>query len=224
MVVTQNRSIDEGLVLYLPMTEGTGTKVFDRSQYGNHGTFLTGTEVPTWVTGKDSLGKALSFDGGDGVTISDSPSLRVTNDITLSVWFKKTDFAGTQMIIDSYDGGSGYCTLYISGNTPRFSIRDSDGNSLSVDFDDTITVVDVWHHIVGVRGDGEFKIFWNGRRQDDSVVDTYAQINSDGDWGICKQLVGSDYYFNGVVQDLRIYNRGLSDNEVRTLYNMRRRV
>ncbi len=42
----------DGIVIWLPMNEGAGTSVFDRSSYGQTGTFIGG---PTWADGFDFL-------------------------------------------------------------------------------------------------------------------------------------------------------------------------
>jgi prepilin-type N-terminal cleavage/methylation domain-containing protein len=70
---------DNGLVLYLPFEEGSGTSTRDLSGHNNDGTLYNG---PTWVEGK--LGKALSFDGVDDyVDCGNGESLRPRNAITV---------------------------------------------------------------------------------------------------------------------------------------------
>ncbi len=63
----------EGLVLWLPMTEGAGTVVRDQSKYQNNGVFGAGAAAPSWVTGRDGL-PSLDFDGGgDYVALPTNP-------------------------------------------------------------------------------------------------------------------------------------------------------
>ncbi len=88
-VGTNKRLIDQaqGLVLYLPFDEGSGTIAKDYSGNGNDGTLCNGAtcgvQGPTWTTGK--VGGALSFDGVDDyVIVPDSASLNITNAITLA--------------------------------------------------------------------------------------------------------------------------------------------
>ena len=91
----------QGLVLYLPFDEGTGTIAYDLSGYGNNGTLYSSTTIcsnpptsgcPTWTDGK--VGKALSFDGvDDNLIIPHSTTLNVTSTITIMAWIKpKTPF------------------------------------------------------------------------------------------------------------------------------------
>ena len=102
-VGTNKRLIDQaqGLVLYLPFDEGTGTIAYDLSGYGNNGTLYSSTTIcsnpptsgcPTWTDGK--VGKALSFDGvDDNLIIPHSTTLNVTSTITIMAWIKpKTPF------------------------------------------------------------------------------------------------------------------------------------
>ena len=69
-VKVKNCNLMNGLVLWLPMDEGSGNIAYDYSGYGNNGTLYDanttnddGNTPPQWVDGM--LGKALSFDGVD---------------------------------------------------------------------------------------------------------------------------------------------------------------
>lgn len=73
---------DYGIVLSLDLEEGTGSTTYDQSPYGNDGT-ITGA---AWASGK--YGMALTFDGNDYVTVSDSTSLDLSSNITIEAWAK----------------------------------------------------------------------------------------------------------------------------------------
>lgn len=73
---------DYGIALSLDFEEGTGATTFDQSPYGNDGT-ITGA---SWASG--IYGEALTFDGNDYVTVSDSSSLDVSSEITIEAWAK----------------------------------------------------------------------------------------------------------------------------------------
>ena len=73
-----------GLVGYWRFEEGTGTTASDSSVYGNTGTLYNS---PTWLTNSCMFGDCLNFSGGtDLVNVSNSPSLNITNAITVAAW------------------------------------------------------------------------------------------------------------------------------------------
>ena len=83
-----------GLVAAFAFNEGAGGTVTDLSGMGNHGT-ISGA---TW-TSAGRYGSALSFDGvSNWVTVEDSPSLDLTNGMTLEAWVRPASVAGWQTI------------------------------------------------------------------------------------------------------------------------------
>jgi hypothetical protein len=128
---------DEHTVLMMHLDEGEGTDVEDFSGQKNHGTIKGGAE---WVQGKFET--ALEFDGvDDRVVILRTPSLEITDQITMEAWVKPASFTSTVGATDEvaivsmgemggwqltikggrlfpYIGkeGGGYITL--AGNTP----------------------------------------------------------------------------------------------------------
>jgi len=77
-------TIDPSLVGLWHFDEGSGTTATDSSESGNTGTLING---PVWTTGK--VGGALSFDGTDDyVSVPDSDSLDITNQLTIDLWVK----------------------------------------------------------------------------------------------------------------------------------------
>lgn len=71
-----------GLVLYLPLDEGSGKVAEDISGNGNDGNLEGGAE---WVEGHDGKGVRLDS-AGDRILVQDSPSLDIEQDITMELW------------------------------------------------------------------------------------------------------------------------------------------
>jgi hypothetical protein len=88
-------AIDQGTIAGLWLfDEGSGDVAADSSGNGNDGAFMGD---PTWISGK--FGNALEFDGDDYVSVNDSDSLDMTDQITVMFWFR-TDKAMADMWAD----------------------------------------------------------------------------------------------------------------------------
>ena len=86
MVLTSGAyaDIDEGLIGWWMLDEGTGTTVADSSGTGHDGFFVDST--PEWVPGM--YGTALEFDGTDKVEIPDHADFHFTNAMSVALWMQ----------------------------------------------------------------------------------------------------------------------------------------
>ncbi|HEW79229.1 MAG TPA: LamG domain-containing protein [Phycisphaerales bacterium] len=204
-----------GLIAHWTLDEGDGTTAYD-SAGDNDGTLVNG---PTWTTGQ--IDGALSFDGDDGVYIegssgTSSPLNIYNSDITISSWVRigtgGTIVARAKPYYITYRLGIGsdskaYINVYRRG-AGHTVIRS-----------DEILDRDTWYHIVGVfdRSSDRGYIYVNGILEaDDSMPD--APAGNDGLTKIgCRNNV-NDMPFNGVIDDVRIYDRALADDQIQQLY------
>jgi hypothetical protein len=207
-------SLKQGLVGWWTFDEGTGTTTKDLSGNGNNGTLING---PTWTTGK--VGGALSFDGVDDY-VRVSNIVIPTNAITIYFWI------GPSINLSA---GSGRKDLAYGVSYPRPAIifnREGDGKIgiyvtvNGVNYDDVKTVrnswsANTWYHIIFSFDGSTFKIYMNG------VLE-----NSIFHPGTMRSITGWDIggrpgavSFPGLIGEVRIYNRALSDAEIQALYN-----
>jgi len=203
-----------GLVLWLKFNEGSGSTAYDSSFYNNHGTIYGAT----WTDGK--FGKALEFDGVDDyVEVPDSESLKPAT-LTISAWiFRKG--AGTRTfegIVAKYDGYGGYLLCEESQlNRLTFYVREGVGISKRIASDVTLTeITGKWTHVAAVF-DGDKLMMWvNGTKQSQEATGGILTNRP------LSLFVGrySISYFNDTVDEIRIYNRALSEEEIQMLmYN-----
>jgi len=208
---------DNSLVLYLTFDEDDGAIVKDLSSYNNNGSIVGN---PIQVEG--IFESALEFNGTtDSVEIPDSNSLAITKAITLEMWVKlPNDGANTNNVgIEKGGWEPGEYSLYVfyvPGNGTAMQFRDlpeacADANSgfLGPNLKD-----DQWHHIAGT---------WDGK-----VISLYT----DGDLSMSvdcgtgplqrnKNPVyigarnGSERFLKGIVDEVRIYDRALSESEIK---------
>lgn len=190
--------------------------VADVSGQGNHGA-LQGQTSTTTAPGR--IGQALEFDGVDDyVVISDNSSLHLTN-MTLSAWVYDdgTDTSNNKMIFDGAQSwnADGY-VLYRDGS--RFISLNIDGTEV----DSTNQLPQNQWVLVTATYDGSvFKIYLDGT-VDNSAVQTATIDNQVTDrriGGQVKSFSQSSRYWSGQLDDVRIYNRALSADEVKALYD-----
>jgi hypothetical protein len=224
--ITIKKPIDE-LVCYLKFEEGNGTTTLDSSGSGNSGT-INGA---TWTTGKS--GGGLSFDGVDDYV---SVPLINNDEISISAWFYRNaiDTTRNDAILGGFRNNSnvqlreGFDVRFRSSapNTIQFVLvtQDGSGNKTMRTAQWNLgNSVGSWYHVSGTynKTTGEQKLYVNGQlvnTRPHPVENTVVPLTSYTDMRIGYSRVNSGY-FNGIIDDVRLYNRALSDQEVQSLYN-----
>ena len=216
------------LVGYWAMDWYNSTGVFDNSSYNNFGTFYGGLGTDNITTGK--YGKALSFDGSnDYISVPPSTSLNITNAITLEAWIKADNWApsdydspfitkanGTDWgvwnlvhkVNDNQTGKTGFrFEIVISGT--RYKIWST-----------TQGQTNQWYHLVGTFDGTTMRLYVNGIEENSNVTPGSIDTNN-LNLQIGKQWwYYSNYsWFNGTIDEVRIYNRALSPEEINASYN-----
>lgn len=187
------------------LNEGSGTTTADSSGNNNNGT----VNGPAWATGHN--GNALNFDGtNDYVTMLNPTILNFTGQITLSAWAKPDSTSGSRYIVaHGYSSSSEVFLRYDNGNYQAGSWNGSNHMVTASASGD----VGNWVHVVAVYNGTAWKIFRNGTLLA-TANDTVGAIQVGADWNIGAAANGTGRFFDGVIDEVRIYNRGLSDAEV----------
>ena len=204
--------VPSGLVLDLPMDEGEGTTVFDRSGNDNDGD-LNGC---TWVDGK--YGNALEFNGTtDYVNCGNDASLNIVDEITIAFWLNPTVAEDELSVVlasqDGWDGG--ICVRYQQGLVELYYNFEGIRYHL---YTTTALTINTWTHCALVFKDPtHIYIYLNG-------IDKSGVISSASVAHVFQELVigafgtTHDYNFQGVIDGVRIYNRALTLLEIKKLY------
>ncbi len=195
-----------GLVAHYTFDAGSGMTVADASGNGNTG---TAEGSPGWVPGK--INGAMEFSGDDYVDCGDAASLVIRDAITVACWIKVQAFVNNWETIiamgdDSYRMSRGPET----GNSIHFGCNGPTGGNLDGVGDVT---TNTWRHATLVY-DGVDKIIYIDGIEVARVAST-GQIDESSYnlWiGANEQQTGRN--FHGLIDDLRIYNRPLSPEEV----------
>ena len=207
--------LDKSCVLcLLPLRDN---KWYNYSGKGNHGTIYGAT----WVS-KGRWGPALSFDGVDDyVEIAYSQSLN-TPYITVEAWVIYSGSTGAKNPIVARWGDRSIAVFNLAVNTsdfPQFEARDPNVTTKVVA--STPIAQDTWYHLVGTYDSSYVRIYVNGviAGETSATGDPLQQPTSN------PVQVGKDQfdnYFYGIVNEVRIYNRALTADEIRALYELGR--
>ena len=199
---------DPNLVAWWMLDDASGIGAFDSSGYGNHGTLYGGL---TWGPGK--LNGALSFNGeADSLVDCGNPdSLNITDAITLTAWVNTNDAGNSADSPYITKGNDSYALRHTTGNDIGFFIYDvqlySAASSVSSSFNG------VWHHLAGTYDGAEMVLYVDG--------ESMATTEHAGSIAVSAFNVsmGSDtqqtwMWYNGSLDDVRIYNRALAADEI----------
>jgi hypothetical protein len=202
-----------GLVASYNFDVGSGTSLADRSGTGNNGTIANGTWSATGHTGA-----ALSFNGTNTlVSVADSNSLDLTTGMTLEAWVNPSGLgtAWRDVIFKEQPGSFAY-TLYANQNTTRPIGQVHIGGEINA-VGTAALPLNAWSHIAATFDGSNLRLYANG-----SLVATTAisgsipvttgvlRIGGNSVWG---------EYFNGLIDDVRIYNRALTQPQIQADMN-----
>lgn len=201
-----------GLVSAYGFNEGSGTAINDASQNANNGT-ISGA---TWTTA-GRYGGALSFDGiNDTVTINSSPSLDLTNRMTIEAWiYRQTGNNWRTILMKERPGGMAYALYgHTDANRPAAAIN----TGADVNLYGTAQVpLNTWTHLAATYNGATLRLYVNGTqaatRALTGLIPTSIsplRIGGNAIWG---------EYFAGRIDEVRIYNRELTAAEIQADMN-----
>ncbi len=229
--INRESSQAQGLVGWWPFA-GNSQTLFDFSGHPNNGSLENGA---VWGVNESLGGQAVDFDGADArVEINTNPTLDDLGPMSVSVWLKPRSAGEGNLgrIIGKEGTGSpdGRWWIEVENTAPEVLAvqfeKDLSGSTGAFrTTDDNTIVLNVWQNIV-VTWDGSNQgtgvhIYKNGFEQ------TYQDVGNDGsgvsDAGMPLTIgnrTDNDRGFDGLIDDVRIYNRVLADAEVLALYDL----
>lgn len=220
--IAQAQTLSDGLVAFYPFNGNAN----DATGNGHDGVVL-GAMLTTNRFGQPN--SAYAFNGSTSlIVVSNSSDLQPFTDFSVSVWLEVPFFTNTFSVffskhLDSYND-SGWIMAVLNppnglpfqfASAPFFDVNDPQANMSS----------NIWVHGVFTyeRSSGICKVYMNG-----VLADTRSRVyNTNADprpfvMGAQPTLkitpTGYNYYFAGILDDIRIYNRVLSSSDVQQLY------
>lgn len=223
-----------GLIGYWSFNEGTSTVVTDFSGNNNYGT-TTNMANPSnatsgWINGK--RGNALNFDGGnDLVRVPTNSLITDLGPMTISAWIKPRSLGGGSLgkiVVKDTALSTGYWQFFVCTNasvdTLCFStiygtqtlnafaagpaLKYGEWQHVAMTWDGSQTATNVHLYINGVETTYQTQTNGSGASQSDAALDLIIGNRGDGTRA-----------FDGLIDEVRLYNRALTASEIVTLYN-----
>lgn len=197
-------------IAHWPLDDGAGTTASDISGNGHDGTLVSG---PTW-SGSGQFGGALDFDGtNDQVEVSSIP--QGWSAITVAAWVKNDTGADgtTNDIMSRWNFPSSRSWVLTHHKNDQYFFEISGKSFLTGG-----TVSTDWTHVAGTydQATGTMRLYVNG-----SEVASQSGLSGTLPTSSANVILGGQQnpsnYFDGLIDDARIYDRELTPTEVATL-------
>jgi len=200
----------EDLIAYWSLDEGIADVAFDYSLNNNDGTIYGAT----WIDGIS--GYALQFDGvNDYVNCGNDDSLNIIDEITIEAWVRPASYGGN--IVAKGGSNNQYrCRIKTSNGQPWLLI----GNSSSYDLLSGSSTIPLneWTHLTFVAKSQQYMSIYVNGVLDGSKSTTQGIGTTSNPLIIGKHEIW-DEKFNGIIDEVRIYNRALSEVEIQSRYH-----
>jgi len=209
--------IDQSCIFYAKLDEASGN-IYD---YSSNQFVGTATDLTYSQTGK--FGTACSFNGTSSrVVFADTTNLGEVGDHTYMVWTKSTGTPNsTKYIFCHYN----WTFKWFSSTSVGFSVgRMNNGSGPFYQLTMTLTTEQQadWLHLVGVYQPSIQRTYFyvNGERVGEADIDVSVIYADYGNFNL--QLADSSHgaatYYQGLIEDARVYNRALSASEIKQHY------
>ena len=207
-------NVSSGFTAGYAFSEGSGATTRDASTNG-----LTGALQGAAWTSSGKYGNALVFNGTTSyVDLGNPATLQLTSSATWSAWVYPTANPGDDGQIIAKSATSDGWQLKTTPDTGvrTFGVTVSNGASSVQRHSRTVLSLNTWYHVAGVYNTtaGTLDIYVNGVLDNGTLAGTIpaTQHNSTANVNIGRRSGG--YYFIGTIDEVRVYNRALSQAEI----------
>jgi len=211
-------SLESGLIAHWTL-DGTDliSNAVDSSGSANTG-YLKGFTSTTTAPGK--IGQSLEFDGSNDYV--DIPNIAIPQDFTVTAWVNSSMSANDDIIIGSGATAAGNTEAhfgYNNGNEIRYFDVDLSPDTASVSIS-TAEYKNTWKYITLTKEGSTTKIYSDGYLLN-TTVQTGTSLKSFTYLGVTtNNPSGATQRMHGKMDDVRVYNRALSDEEINRLYHL----
>ncbi len=213
------RDPDSGLIAYWKVDESSDMTA--RDFVGSHdGTLING---PVWRPAGGKIGGGLEFDGVDDYVDIGTMDIVGGTSLTLALWFKADDFSASyaRFIAKVTENQDHYWSLSTSddGTALRFNLK-ANGTTTVLKTSTGLIQAGIWYHVAATYDGNRMRIYKNGVEVANTSKAGIVDINPNVLAVIGNQPpAAGSWPFDGLIDDVRIYDRALSVTEIAALTN-----
>jgi len=201
-----------GLVAGYSFDEGAGGSTADASGNANTGT-ITGA---TWVPGK--YGQALNFNGtSDRVRVPAAASVNLSTGMTLAAWIKPAALQSGWRTVLQRETDAWVLNASNSNGNNFPSGGATTGTTFRWVSGTTANPVNTWTHLAFTYDGATMRLYVNGTQVASKAVTGAIQTSTNPLWIGGNNPYGE--YFQGVIDEPRVYNRALTPTDIQTIMN-----
>lgn len=166
--------------------------------------------VATWAEGIE--GGALQFNGKDSyVEITEKTGLAGSEEMSISAWVSTEDIKNGQIV------GIGKNGLYLDENNGwRISFK-IDNKNFGIEWgEERDPNMKKWYHLVGTYNGSSIDIYVNGKKK--KSLPKTGKLTIEDDSIYIGSSEGTSKFFNGKIDDVILFNKALTQQEVQALY------
>jgi len=199
----------------------TGIKPLAYWSFGDNSNLVRAQGYPNLAV----RGSVFNFDGTNDAIDCGSGSKFDIDQITISSWVRLDSVSPVLQMISGIRNTSNGLMPYSlsarnsSGTKFRFLINQSSDNTYKIVYSNNNIVAGTWYHVVGVADGSNVKMYVNGDLQTDQTTYDGTIISPTQNFNIGRQPSQPLYYLDGQASNVAVFNTGLSQSQVETLYN-----
>lgn len=182
---------------------------------GSNGTLMNGAIITT----EGKAGPAFSFDGQSGYMAA-PPAALSTDDMSLDSWVKwdgPNAASSRQLMIYSGSPDSDGYGLFAENNG-AITIISGQGTP-AVFLSDGVLSQGTWHNVSAVRTGGQWTLYLDGAAKTINAGDAGAVPDVPTSNTVIGGVEGGPEIFNGLIDEIQIYNRALTAQEIADIHN-----
>jgi formylglycine-generating enzyme required for sulfatase activity len=211
-----------GLVAWYPFNGNAN----DASGNGNNGTVNGATLTSDRFT---IAARAYNFNGtSNWIDCGTNASLQVGNALTVEAWVNFRSFPTFNGIKSSYiisrqtnETTPGFFGLFVLDQKPVFRLAQDVDNIVHSGLPSVILDVNKWYHLAGTWDGDSMRLFVNGLKINTAIGPKSPISSNSGSVQIGRlRDISFQYYVDGSIDDIHIYNHALSAAEIDSLYHV----
>ena len=211
VAVSSAADLEAGLLAHWALDDVEDCIAEDNSGHGRDGEVLPDCPAggPTSAPGQFGQG-AVFADAADTIRVAADPELDSLQTLTLAAWLRHPFTHRFTAIVDKRDAGNRGFDLFLDPSSKLF-LRVDDATLVG----QQVVADDRWHHVAGVFDGSELRLYVDGAFEGSTAAAGLTTTSADLLLG--HHFAISDFTLQGILDDVRLYDRALSEIELAAL-------